>query len=487
VISRLTTFHDLRAIPVIQGFVRQTGRFFGANETEAQHLELAAEEAASFILNAFRPDPTELFAIACEPVEKGLLFRFRNRGIPVDEENLPVYDRHDPEKCLEGLPFFLLESLTDSFCLKNEGCNGWVLVFRKELADFRPPELQKPPDDSDLEYHAREKLQVSLATPSDAYDIVKLTYLTYRYSYAKTVFYYRETLQEAIAEGSVVAFVAKNEEGEVVVNSSYLRSPSCPEIAEAGMLMSRPEYRKNRALLRVSRMQTRYLQQGESNLRVAFANLVTAHTRSQKLAHAFHFVPLALKISVHDQAEYIGIDTCTRRRESLLYALSAPGGLPPSVIHLPSCHHGIAGALIGGFEALRLSSETQQPNRAVSGVKLNRSERDRTATIVFEHIGRDWLTRLHHLLRELDADGYITIYLHLPADRPLPPSLESSLRRHDFFFSGIVIRTMNKWNLLYTALQGQRFDFDAISLGHARSCELRDYMRHAYEIMEATV
>ncbi len=93
---------------------------------------------------------------------------------------------------------------------------------------------------------------------------------------------------------------------------------------------------------------------------------------------------------------------------------------------------------------LRLSSETQQPNRAVSEVKLNRSERDRTATIVFGHIGRDWLTRLHHLMRELDADGYITIYLHLPADRPLPPSLESSLRRHDFFFSGIVIRTMNK-------------------------------------------
>ncbi len=486
-ISRLTTFHDLRAIPVIQDFVRQTGRFFGANKTEAQHLELAAEEAASFILNAFQPDPTELFAIECEPQEKGLLFRFRNRGIPVDEENLPVYDRQDPEKCVEGLPFFLLESLTDAFHLKNEGRDGWVFLFRKQLADFRSPWRQGPPGGSDPEAHAGEKLQVGLGTPSDAYDIVKLTYLTYRYSYAKTIFYYREILQEAIAEGSVIAFVAKNDKGEVVINSSFLRSPSCPEIAEAGMLMSRPEYRKNRALLRVSRMQIRHLQNGESGLRIAFANMVTAHTRSQKLAHAFGFTPLALRLSVHDQSDFVGINTCNRPRESLLYALAAPDGVNPAVIHLPSPHHAIAGPLIEGFKTLHLSSETCQPDRAVSRVKLNRQEAERSAAIVFEDIGGDWFTRLQYLMRELDADGYITIHLRLPADRPLPPSLESSLRKRDFFFSGIMIRTMKKWELLYTALQGQRFDFDAIALSDARARKLRDYMRHAYETMGVVV
>ncbi len=152
-----------------------------------------------------------------------------------------------------------------------------------------------------------------------------------------------------------------------------------------------------------------------------------------------------------------------------------------------SPHHAIAGPLIEGFKTLRLSSETCQPDRAVSRVKLNRQEAERSAAIVFEDIGGDWFTRLQYLMRELDADGYITIHLRLPADRPLPPSLESSLRKRDFFFSGIMIRTMKKWELLYTALQGQRFDFDAIALSDARARKLRDYMRHAYETMGVVV
>jgi len=240
-------------------------------------LELAAEEAAVFIINSLRPDRGEHFEIDAEPIENGLRFHFRYKGIPVDEEHLPVYDSRNPEDSMAGLSFFLLESLTDAVQFRNEGNRGWVLAFEKRFRRFRPLEAAPPVDAAMLERYAKEKLTVTLAEPSDAYDIVKLTYLTYRYSYVKSIFYFRKELEEAIASGRVIAFVAKNEEGEVVVNSAYFRSVHCDAVAEAGMLMSRPEYRKNRALLRVSRMQVQYLKEGKGGLRAAYSKLVTAH------------------------------------------------------------------------------------------------------------------------------------------------------------------------------------------------------------------
>ncbi|WP_201352602.1 ATP-binding protein [Hydrogenimonas urashimensis] len=482
--TRLSTFHDLGAVGIVRAFVAETGRYFGADETEKHQLELAAEEAAAFIIDAFRPDPNELFEIEAEPIDNGLRFLFRNKGIPVDEENLPVYDSRHPEASMAGLSFFLLESLTDALQFRNEGNRGWVLVFEKRFRRFKPLRKSPPLETAAIDACAKEKLEAGLATPADAYDIVKLTYLTYRYSYVKRIFYYRKELEEAIASGRVIAFVAKNREGEVVVNSAYFRSPHCNAIAEAGMLMSRPEYRKNRALLRVSRMQVHYLKEGKGGLRAAYAKLVTAHTRSQKLVSAYRFVPTALKLSVHDPAEFVGIETDEVRRESLLYALLAPNGLDPTTLYLPKEHVEITHTLIQDFETLSLHTESRLPERQTSEFTVEKEERDRYALITIEHLGQDWAEGLRRRMKELSDDGIITLHLHIPADRPLPPDFEKTMARLRLFYSGVVIKTMAEWDLVYTHLQGQRFDFDAVMLSDERAIALREYMRKAHARVE---
>ena len=74
--SHLSTYHDVRAISIIRTFVVETSRFFGASETEVQQLELAAEEASAFIINALLPDADENFKIVCQPITQGLSFHF---------------------------------------------------------------------------------------------------------------------------------------------------------------------------------------------------------------------------------------------------------------------------------------------------------------------------------------------------------------------------------------------------------------------------
>jgi len=464
--------------------VAETGRFFGADETEVQHLELASEEAAAFIISSLLPDADENFKISCQPIAQGLSFHFENRGLPVDEENLPVYDSKNPTDSMAGLPFFLIESVMDAVRFQNRGNEGWVLVFEKGLKSFKSLATTDEMNPEVLTRCGKEKLDITLAVPEDAYDLVKLTYFTYRYSYAKEIFYYRKALEEAIRSEKIIAFVGKNRQGEVVINSAFFRSSYCPAIAEAGMLMSRPEYRKNRALLRITRMQLQYIKEGKSGLRVMYSNLVTAHTRSQRLLVAYKFIPTALKLSVHDQAEFVGLDTQEVGRESLLYAVTAPLGFEATTLYVPETHLKITKRLLDPTEVTAISTETAELTEKETVVTVDSSEEDRFATVTVEKMGKEWLKEVRKELQSLDDDGMITVHLHLPADKPLPKDLDVDLFNQELFYSGVTLKTMQRWELVYTLLQGQHFDFSAIDLYEENAQALRDYMHVQYLLVK---
>ena len=483
-ISHLSTYHDVRAISIIRAFVADTGRFFGANETEVQQLELAAEEAAAFIINALLPDADENFKISCQPIAQGLRFHFENRGLPVDEENLPVYDSQNPANSLDGLPFFLIESVTDAVRFQNRGNEGWVLVFEKGLKAFQSLETMEETDPEVLAQCGKEKLALSIATSADAYNLVKLTYFTYRYSYVKEIFYYRKALEEAIRSEKIIAFIGKNIQNEVVINSAFFRSPYCDAIAEAGMLMSRPEYRMNRALLRLTRMQLQFIKEGGSGLRVMYSKLVTAHTRSQRLLVAYKFIPTALKLSVHDQAEFVGLDTHEAGRESLLYALTAPAGFEATTLYVPEVHRTITERLLLPTEVTVISTKTAEPKEEETTFSVEKVDEDRYATVTVEKMGKDWLKELRKELQSLDNDGIITVHLHLPADAPLPENLDSDLFMQELFFSGVTLKTLERWELVYTLLQGQHFNFSAVALHEEDAQALRDYMHQQYLLVK---
>jgi len=478
--TQLSTYHDIQAIGIIRSFVAETARFFGADMQELQQLELASEEAAVFIINALIPDRDEHFTITCQPLANGLSFHFEIKGIPVDEENLPVYDSKNPTDSMDGLPFFLIESLTNVVQFQNRGSEGWVLIFEKRLKAFKPLQLQQETDPEVLKRCAKEKLPVTIAQPEDAYALSKLTYFTYRYSYVKEIFYYKKELKEALSTGKIIAFIGKNSEEEVVINSAFFRSSYCDAIAEAGMLMSRPEYRMNRALLRLTRMQLQYIKEGDSGIRVLYAKLVTAHTRSQRLLMAYDFIPTALRLSVHDQAEFVGLETEEAGRESLLYALTAPKGFEPTILYVPQKHYEITSSLLDSVEVLNISTQTGEIKSAQTKGIIEKKKEDRSGSITITELGKEWHKWLWNHLNECDNDGLITIHLHIPIDQPLPDDMDEKLLEMGLFYSGVMMKTLQRWEIVYTLLQGQHFDFDSVVLCEEKAMTLHDYMRQEY-------
>ena len=478
----LKTFCDVRAISVIKDFVISAAGYFGASSKECKDLELASEEAAEHIISNHPVGSSEFFEVSCEGINGILKVIFSNKGVPVNENNIPVYMADNPADSLDGLQFFIIRKLTDNFYFHNCGSDGWQTIIEKKIANFTGVEVHQDESDIDLSVHSKEKLTVDLAAPEDAYEITKLAYFTYRYTYAKTIFYYPEMLKEAIENRSVISFVVKNSSGEIVGHSAYMRSPYCREIAEAGGMMSMPEYRKTLGMMRLVKKQHNYPYEEHFDVTIVESNLITAHTGSQRITRTFKFAPMALKISVHDRAEFLDIDEVVGPRETLLYSIWVPHEMKATTIFIPEVHFDIVDMLIKNADIPLEIKRSTLPAVAEKGTfNIETKPEYGLATVMVEEIGVKWRKNLKSLSRDLSSEGFQTIHLKIPIWDPLPADVDSELKAAGFFFSGIIPRTPSKWLMIYTYLSGQKMDFSGINVCDETAVKLKDYIEQCYD------
>ena len=481
----LRVHHRLKAISIIRNFVIECAIYYGADSKESFELGLAAEEAAEHIIRSYPAAEAESpFNITCTDKDDMLRFIFSNTGLPVDVESIPQYDVNNPEASIDGLSFFLMEKLTDNFQFENRGTEGWQTVIDKKLKSLKKPGVEKSGGDDAPQLPPPGKLSLSIAVPEDAYEITKLAYYTYRYSYAKRAFYYPEVLKEALTNQQIISFIVKNEYGEVIAHSALLRSDNCSEIAEAGAIMAMPEYRRSTAVLRLVK-DTNHFLKGPDNpgIHILESNLVTAHTGSQRICRSFKFIPLALKISVHDRAMFIDVDDVASERETLLYSILTYRILEQFDLYAPNEHRKIIHKMLKevnlNFTPVDDSAGDNLP--ANTELMVQRMEQQQFARIIVRETGKDLFREVKKLSYQLSLDDILTVSLKIPLSAPLPDDLDEQLNAMNFFFSGIVPSTPAKWQILYTCLHHHQIHFDQIRLADERAVELRDYVQKCYE------
>jgi len=477
----LKTVYEINAIPIITTYVFEVAKFFGATEKEANDLKLASEEAAEHIILNFPKAENSFFEIFCF-FEKGLLkIVLSNTGLPVDKDNIPEYKVDNPNDTIDGLKFFLIKNLTDNFYFVNKGTGGWQTILEKGLCNPKSIEAKKDATSEEDIYikNAKEPLEITMAKPEDAYELTKLAYFTYRYSYAKTAFYYPEVLKEAIANRTIMAFIAKNQKGEIVINSAYIRAPYCSEIVESGALMSHPAYRKNRSLLRLTKGQIQYAVDSK-DFSVVEANFVTAHTNSQRIGRYFKFYPFAFKLSVHERVDFIGMEDFDPQRESLLYSVFFPNKIPNIKMYLEDCHTNCIKKLFENANIEIALPDNSAEFKEETIVNVETKKADNLASITLEQYGDDWLKVLKQTVRDLSSEGYISFHLKVPTWKPLPENLDNLLTSVNFFFSGVIARTPENWYMVYARLDNQKFSFENIKTVGDNTKELVDYVEKCY-------
>ncbi len=480
---KLETYYHIRSIPVIRNFITEAANFFGATNRECYELQLAAEEAANHIIANYVGNPNDIFEIFVEidPINQIFRIIMVNKGLPVNEDGIPEYTVEQPEKSIDGLQFYLIKRSVDKFYFLNCGKDGWRTIIEKKFKKFNIPFGRKKEIFKKKDFPLND-IKIKLAEPENAYEITKLAYLTYKYSYGRSIFYYPEVLKESIATGEVISFVAVTPENEIVAHTALVKSRNGDNIYESVALMARVEVRRTFIIPNLLKFQYEYSLKNSDKIKIVEVELVTAHTSSQKIACLYNFHPFALFLSYYDQSEFVGIDISKdRQRETILYSLRATEFPLKISIFTPVCHKDFLEKLFPkdmfNIEILTDYLKKTEENFKFSIIK----RKDMSIGIIEVKIfGKQWNKILKEKVRELRIEGFKTIFIKIPAYNPLPQNLEEYLNTIGFFFSGTILGPINKWSLLYVHLVNQKIEWDEIKLFGEEAVLLKDYIKENY-------
>ena len=109
--SKLTIPNDLSYGPIVGSYVKAVAQKVGFNEEDQMMIELGVDEAFTNVVeHAFEPDEEATFDIICERIPLGLQIAIREKGMPFDPSQIPVYDPGAKleERSTTGLGFFLM-------------------------------------------------------------------------------------------------------------------------------------------------------------------------------------------------------------------------------------------------------------------------------------------------------------------------------------------------------------------------------------------
>jgi hypothetical protein len=471
--------YNLEFVNVVASFLEELGACYGADAADKQRLRLIGEEAFSFILVGI-PDQdfSEMFQLHCMEMDDRLSLSFSNHGRPMNVREVKDFSFDDMEGTADGLSLRLLRGLCDELSFQNLGRDGWELAINFKLKNFRSIMNKVDEDIEDLKLGISYDFTVRNSKTDDIPGIINLVYNTYRYSYAKSFAYSKELFHEAIDTGKIFSMVVATADQKIIGHQAILFES--PQLGEVGMAMVDPQYRKSRAFLLLARDMKLEVKQKFPDT-IMYIKAVTSHKSSQAFMVGTSIS--LLELSVYNHASFVGMKAGHNPRESLIYGfVTFSTYLPLKPIYIPEEHHEMVSSFFTGTTfsiQVEKNSKTVVEGESVFEVKAN--PENQHAKLYFNSIGNDFSAVLKKQTRSLQQDGIITIHAIVPSHENQPENLDQLLNANGYFFSGIKPNANGEWDLIYTNLLHQKFNFDDIQLFSPKAVELCSYIKEQYE------
>jgi len=190
-----------------------------------------------------------------------------------------------------------------------------------------------------------------------------------------------------------------------------------------------------------------------------------------------------LELSVYNHASFVGMNASHNPRESLIYGfVTFSPNLPLKPIYIPEEHHALVSSFFAGTTfsiQVEKNSGSVADGESVFEVKAN--PENQHAKLYFNSIGNDFSAVLKKQTRSLQQDGIITIHAIVPSHENQLENTDQLLASNGYFFSGIKPNANGEWDLIYTNLLHQKFNFEDIQLFSPKAVELCSYIKEQYE------
>lgn len=490
--SILTIPNDIFYLPAIQAFVAEVGEKMGFDRRDMTMLLVALEEAiVNVIKHAFEPDEKTTYQVIIQTMTSGIRVIIKDKGLPYSPSLVPEYTLPTDidDAAGTGLGSHLIKKSVDEIFFHNLGREGKELHLVKHLP-YRsvqemnaPSELEPFPEPVKLTAPVEKKaFTVRLIKPSEVYDVSKLFYRAYGYSYGIDTIYYPEKLAGRHADGTIISMVTVSGDNRIVGHAALVRDGRGSKTAEAAMAVVEPSYRGQGCQ---SVMIGRLVEEARNvGLAGIFSKAVTNHIYAQKAGQKAGFKRCALVAGlIPADRTFKGIHATLSQRESVAYGyrtVDDPGNI---TIYPPAKHKDIIQKIYDALEVKRFFSdkpfdvkELQDEDGEVNVTVVPGYNR---AVIEVTKYGKQTVAHVHAILKELCYQKIEQITLYLNLEHPAIGKLIDSFEYLGFFFAGILPFSHVGDALLLQYLNNVPIDYSKINIAGEMGQEILAYVQES--------
>ncbi|MDQ7784703.1 MAG: GNAT family N-acetyltransferase [Desulfomonilaceae bacterium] len=488
--STLTLPNDVKYLDVATAYVGEVAAKLGFDSADRASIERAVREAASNVItHAFEPAESAGFEIACERVPVGLRVSVKDKGVPFDpatvpECELPTAPGLDPAP---GCGILSMKESVDELHFNNLGPNGKETVLIKYLKSrniseyFEACELGAYADDRVDVPRAPRSTEITIRPlePADAIEVSRCVYRAYGYDYVYEDVYYPDRLIQLNESGDIFSAVAVTRDNEIVGHGALISYEHGP-LAETGIGVVKPEFR---SLGILTRLETYLVEKAKSQgLLGIFGRPVTTHTYTQQVGERFQLRNCAVLVGNMPQPErFRGISGKLSQRETLLVHFKYLAPPRPVELFAPRHHADMIRDIYDQFTEYRdmrsFRDASVEPRERESVIRTKLPKLTGTARIDIESYGKDPVSQLNAVVRELCLKRVDVIHLYLNLCDPLTATFTKRFEELGFFFAGILPLGMPQDALILQYLNNVPIDYSKIRVHSERTRTLLEYVK----------
>ena len=245
--------NSLDYLPLCATFIEHNALLIGFIPEEVRAISLATEEAISnIILHAYAPGQYDIIEINCWQTPLGIEIIIKEKGMPFDSNQFPIYDPESLETDdPQGLGLYLIKQTVDEVIFTNRGSEGRETHLVKYITQCPIEDILH--DNQKEETHkaiTRHKCDFTIRRleEGEAIEVSRAIYRIYGYNYFNEHAYYPERIERLNISGHLDTAVAITEEGIFAGTCAIYREDILAEIGELEQAVIIPEYRGNHGM-----------------------------------------------------------------------------------------------------------------------------------------------------------------------------------------------------------------------------------------------
>jgi len=327
-----------------------------------------------------------------------------------------------------------------------------------------------------LEKPITEAFSVGDFRPEDAEGIVELFRTVYGDHYPIRLFYSPEEISVANQDGRYHSFVARTPENRVIGVSHLFPSAPYPGLYENGVALVHPDYRKTNAFRELMNYSIDCYIPRHSVVEVLWGESVCNHLISQKMAQVFKTIETALEIALMPAESYKHEKSSAGRVAALNTFRSYVSR--PHQIFIPKVYENILKRIYDRLDDRREFTVAGEglPADLQTQIQMSVFESAGVARMTIPQCGADLDFILAEQEQQARKQNAVVFQIRLNLSQPSVGQAVDILRKHGYFFGGVLPRWFDSDGLLLQKLECPP-DYDGILLWSDFAKELLEFIR----------